>query len=81
VFLKFSQPWWTFTKEQGNKAVPIQYGTLPAGRKAGATGITDNKMAQVGTVLEMSTHLAQVDAVTLTLFLLTNVTFDIAFFV
>ena len=66
MFLKFSQPWWTFTKEQGNKAVPIKYGTLPTGRKAGATGITDNKMAQVGTgtVLEMSTHLAQVDAVT-----------------
>ena len=48
VFMKFSQPWWTFSKEQGNRAVPIQYsGNMTAGRKAGATGITDNKLAQV----------------------------------
>jgi hypothetical protein len=47
VFLKFSTPWWTFTREQGNRAVPIRYGNLGSGRKAGATGITDNKMAQV----------------------------------
>ena len=48
VFMKFSQPWWTFSKEQGNRAVSIQYsGNMTAGRKAGATGITDNKLAQV----------------------------------
>jgi len=31
----------------GNKAVPILFGNFTDGRKAGATGVTDNKMAQV----------------------------------
>jgi hypothetical protein len=56
VFMKFSKPWWTFSREEGNRAVPILFGNFTAGIKAGATGITDNKMAQVislkGTVTE-----------------------------
>jgi hypothetical protein len=47
VFMKFSAPWWTFSREEGNRAVPILFGNFTAGIKAGATGITDNKMAQV----------------------------------
>jgi hypothetical protein len=47
VFMKFSEPWWTFSREKGNRAVPILFGNFTDGRKAGATGVTDNKMAQV----------------------------------
>jgi hypothetical protein len=45
--MKFSEPWWTFSREKGNRAVPILFGNFTDGRKAGATGVTDNKMAQV----------------------------------
>jgi hypothetical protein len=48
--LKFSVPWWNFTKEQGNRAVPIIYGSVENG-KAGATGLTDTKLVQVAIFL------------------------------
>merc|ERR1712212_293711 len=44
VFLKFKTPFWS--QAENNLALPILYGDFP-GKRAGATGITDNLLEQV----------------------------------
>ncbi len=46
ILLKFSVPWWNFSKAEGNLATAIVFGKLD-NAKAGATGITDTKLSQV----------------------------------